>query len=202
MSRKPQQERAKRRRASLLDAAAAVLDTDGYGAVTTNSIAKEARAAVGTVYEYFPDKEALLAALLSRYRERLQVSVMASLGQASDSTDGLVERTVRAFARFYQREPGYAELWLGSQLVAPLQDAGEAWGRDFGVLISALVQQRTGVSVARAERVALTLVHAVSSVITLSLARPECERDALTDEAVFLAKAYLAGVAAGCEDSV
>ena len=43
----------------------------GFGAVTTNAIAAEAGAAIGTVYDYFPNKEALLGALLERYQARM-----------------------------------------------------------------------------------------------------------------------------------
>jgi len=195
MSREPKQARAEKRRASLLDAAAALLDRHGYGAVTTNAIAKEAGAAVGTVYDYFPDKAAVLSALLERYRERLQHTIMGALAEAGTDTNELVERSVRAFARFYQEEPGYAQLWLGSQLIAPLREAGDAWGQEFGGLIAQLVRQQTGKSETDAARAALTLVHAVSSVITLALTQKDSERDALIEEAVLLAKAYLSAQA-------
>ncbi len=191
MSRRPVQARARERRESLLDATAALLARAGWAAVTTNAVAREAGAAVGTVYDYFPNKEVLLEALLARYQERLQATVVGALAGAGDDLGALVDRGVRAFARFYREEPGYAALWLGSQLVAPLRDAGAAWGREFGALLGELVRAHTGATRARAERVALTLVHAVSAVVSLAVTRPPREREALVDEAVALATAYV-----------
>jgi AcrR family transcriptional regulator len=190
--RKPVQARAARRRSSLLEAAVRLLESGGYESVTTNAIAKEAGTSVGTVYDYFGNKEELLIALLERYRERLGATLMEALAGAGDvSVDTLVDRGVRAFAEFYQREPGYAELWLGSQLVGPLREAGAAWGTEFGRTIGALITDRVGLPKRRAERVALALVHAVSSVVTLALDRSGRERQRLIDEAVVLARGYL-----------
>lgn len=196
--RTPVQARATRRRNSLLDAVARLLAAEGYDAITTNAIAREAGTAIGTVYDYFPNKEAMLTALLERYRRRLEQRLMTALAEAAGAElDVLVERGVRAFADFYRQETGYAQLWLGSQLVGPLRDAGNRWGVQFGERLEALVQQRLGVSPARARRIALTFVHAISAVITMALGRPEAERDALIDEAVVLGQSYLRGVMQG-----
>jgi AcrR family transcriptional regulator len=192
------QPRAARRRDSLLDAAARLLADRGYEAVTTNAIAREARAAVGTVYDYFPNKDALLAALLDRYRQRLEQALVGVLADAADAElDVLVDRGVRAFAEFYQRETGYAELWLSSQLVGPLREAGNDWGERFGQLLGALVQARLGVGSSRAQVIARTFVHAISAVVTLALTRPEDEREALIAEAVAVGQGYLQRVAKG-----
>ncbi|MCA9710142.1 MAG: TetR/AcrR family transcriptional regulator [Myxococcales bacterium] len=189
--RRPVQRRAARRRDSLLDAAARLLASEGYEAITTNAIAREAGAAVGTVYDYFPNKEAVLAALLERYRQRLEQLLLRTLADAGKAdVDTLVDRGVRAFARFYREETGYAELWLGSQLTGPLREVGQAWGERFGELLGALVAERLGLPLARARVVALTFVHAVSAVVTLALGHPD-EREALVDEAVALGQGYL-----------
>ena len=196
--RRPDQARAARRRDSLLDAVTRLLAARGYEAVTTNAIAREAGTAVGTVYDYFPNKDAILVALLERYRQRLEQRLMTTLAAAADAElDMLVERGVRAFADFYREEAGYAELWLSSQLVGSLRDTGTRWGVQFGELLGALVQQRLEVSPARAQAIALAFVHAVSAVITMALGRSEAERDALIDEAVVIGQGYLGRVKEG-----
>jgi len=190
------QARAAQRRDSLLDAAARLLAERGYEAITTNAIAREASAAVGTVYDYFPNKDAVLAALLERYRQRLEQLLLRTLAEAGGADlDGLVDHGVRAFARFYREETGYAELWLGSQLTGPLRSAGAAWGERFGGLLGALVAERLGVDPSRARVIALTFVHATSAVVTLALGRPPAEQAALVDEAVALGQGYLRQVA-------
>jgi len=190
--RRPVQARAEKRRASLLDAAATILARDGYEGLNTNALAKEAHAAVGTVYDYFPNKQAVLLALLERYRKRLEAALLPTLAEAAQGDlDTLIEGGVRAFADFYRDEPGYAELWLGTQLVGPLRDAGDAWGDGFGDMLGAVFRHRLNLSPSRAKTVAQTFVHAVSAVVSLAQTRSGRQRERLVDEAVALGQRYL-----------
>src|SRR5271156_3361117 len=59
--------RGEHRVASLLDAAVRVFGELGYHAATTNAIAAEARVSPATLYQFFPNKEAIAAALVIRY---------------------------------------------------------------------------------------------------------------------------------------
>ena len=59
--------RGERRVASLLDAAARVFGELGYHAATTNAIAAEAKVSPATLYQFFPNKEAIADALVTRY---------------------------------------------------------------------------------------------------------------------------------------
>jgi AcrR family transcriptional regulator len=65
--RRPQQNRAALRRASFLKAAEQLFGALGYEAVTMTAIALEAQASIGTLYDYFPDKPALVIALITQY---------------------------------------------------------------------------------------------------------------------------------------
>jgi AcrR family transcriptional regulator len=59
---------------TLLDATARVLVREGYDRASTNRIAAVAGVSVGSLYQYFPNKEALVAALVARHnRETLQL---------------------------------------------------------------------------------------------------------------------------------
>ena len=59
---------------TLLDATARVLTREGYDRASTNRIAAVAGVSVGSLYQYFPNKEALVAALVARHnREILQL---------------------------------------------------------------------------------------------------------------------------------
>lgn len=60
------QARGERRMAQLLDAAASVFCTVGYRAASTNAIAREAGVSPGTLYQFFPNKEAIGEALSER----------------------------------------------------------------------------------------------------------------------------------------
>lgn len=65
----PRQERSRRTVERILDAAARVFHEQGYAAATTNDIADEADVSVGSLYQYFPNKDALLVALTARHIE-------------------------------------------------------------------------------------------------------------------------------------
>ena len=58
--RAPSQNRAKKTVDRILDAARSILSEEGAGAFNTNRIAQTARVSVGSLYEYFPDKDAII----------------------------------------------------------------------------------------------------------------------------------------------
>jgi AcrR family transcriptional regulator len=64
--KKPRQTRSQRMKEDLLEAAARVLARDGARRFTTNRVAEAAGASVGSLYQYFPNKAALLVALHER----------------------------------------------------------------------------------------------------------------------------------------
>lgn len=63
----PSQARAVATVDAILEATARVLVTRGYAALTTNDVAKKAGVSIGTLYEWFPGKEALVAGLVDRH---------------------------------------------------------------------------------------------------------------------------------------
>lgn len=73
-AREPKRERGKQRVAALLDAGAAVFAEKGYETATMTEIAERAEAAIGSLYQFFPSKEALAEALFERFAERWAAS--------------------------------------------------------------------------------------------------------------------------------
>jgi AcrR family transcriptional regulator len=65
------QKRSKAMVETLLDATARVLTREGYDRASTNRIAETAGVSVGSLYQYFPNKEALVAALVARHNREL-----------------------------------------------------------------------------------------------------------------------------------
>jgi AcrR family transcriptional regulator len=125
LRRHPRQARGERRIAELLDAADRIFAAVGYEAATTNAIAREAGASVGSLYQFFPDKEALLLALAARYRaelheihERVFTAETARLPLAA-----LYDRVVETLAAFYRSHPGFRPLLFGSSTVPALATA-------------------------------------------------------------------------------
>ncbi|MEZ4451421.1 MAG: TetR family transcriptional regulator [Nannocystaceae bacterium] len=191
--RQPKQARSARRREELLAVAGRLLDEIGAEATTTTAIAEAAGASIGTVYEYFPHREALLRALLDGYRARLRAAVEAALAGADPgSWRDAAGRCVDAFVRFYRREPGYRVLWLESQTTPALREAGEAWGAEFSAVIGARLREAApALRPARARAIARVAVHLISSLTSLALAGPASQRASTLREARAALEAYL-----------
>src|ERR1700748_846009 len=68
----PQQERGERRVAQLLAAAEDVIARNGYAAATMTEISECAGASIGAVYQYFPNKEAIVRSLRSQYGNEME----------------------------------------------------------------------------------------------------------------------------------
>lgn len=195
--RAPVQERARRRRESFLDATERLLARSGLDAITTNAVAAEAGASIGTLYEYFPDRAALLSALLERYGERLHARIDEALTSAGDDWQSACDTVVDAFARFWMDEPGYRPLWLAtlsasSDTAALLASTGERWGDAFTTRVAKVIA-RFAPALRPAERrlTARIVVHLVSSLLFVAMQGPASRRRATIDETKLALRAYL-----------
>ena len=91
--RAPKRQRGKQRVAELLTAGAAVFAEKGYEAATMTEIAARAGAPIGSLYQFFPSKEALADTLVQNYVALLAADMEALEARAHDmDTDDLVER--------------------------------------------------------------------------------------------------------------
>ena len=82
----PQRDVGRQRVAELLQAAAAVIQERGFEAATMAEIAERADANIGSLYRFFPNKDAVAEALIRQYSETLQVEYDAIHARAADAT--------------------------------------------------------------------------------------------------------------------
>lgn len=111
--RRPQQERGERRVGEILDAAAAVIAEVGVEAATTNAIAERAGSSVGSLYHFFPNKEALVLGLAGRYEAEMRALNEAAMQAeaAQVPIPVMVEGIVTPLARFMERNPAYMPVY-------------------------------------------------------------------------------------------
>jgi AcrR family transcriptional regulator len=83
--RTPRQARARATFAAIVDACAQLMASGGYDALTTNAISERAGVSVGTLYEYFPNREAIVVALTTEACSRLVERMTRAVGE----TDGM-----------------------------------------------------------------------------------------------------------------
>ena len=80
--KKPVQSRAVETYACILEAAAQLVERHGVAAFNTNLVAERAGVSIGSLYQYFPGKDALLIALMRREKERFGEDAQAALAAA------------------------------------------------------------------------------------------------------------------------
>jgi AcrR family transcriptional regulator len=105
--KKPAQKRSRATVDAIVDATARVLVRDGYDALSTNRVAREARVSVGSLYQYFPGKEALVAAVMEQYASRMQENIAARLQDAGTAAtaEEVATEMIRAMLAAQQSEP-------------------------------------------------------------------------------------------------
>jgi AcrR family transcriptional regulator len=105
--RKPVQGRSREKVGYVLEAAARVFGELGYGGATTNKISERAGVSVGTLYQYFPNKDAILLLLAERHvreGERELEAVAKRLREGEPEAEELVRALVGAVVRLHAGE--------------------------------------------------------------------------------------------------
>lgn len=107
----PQQERGQRRVAALVSAAESVMAEVGYEAATMSAIAEKARAPIGSLYQFFPNKVAITRALRTWYGKQFQ-GVLAFLDEDSDalSIKSFVNQLIDSTIVFVESHPAFVPL--------------------------------------------------------------------------------------------
>lgn len=181
---------------ALLEATARIVSQAGLDRATTNRIADVAGVSIGSLYQYFPGKEALLAALIEREAQRDLAAMRAVMAQCAQlPLSQAIGRSVVELVGRHARDPALYR-WMLTYVPAlgqhPKVRAVAAEGR--ALLRDALVARRhelaPGVEPAMA---AMILGSAIEAAIhTAVFERPECLRDgALAAELERLCTRYL-----------
>ena len=108
-ARVPKRARGKQRVAALLQAAAAVFGEKGYEAATMTEIAARAGAPIGSLYQFFPVKEALADTLVQNYAEMLAADLMALEARAGGIDAKTLVEGLFGLLRAHPRERAAAQ---------------------------------------------------------------------------------------------
>ncbi|MEH2611269.1 TetR/AcrR family transcriptional regulator [Bradyrhizobium sp. AZCC 1693] len=114
MARKPptkprknaSQERSRATVDALIEATARILVREGFDKASTNRIAEVAGVSVGSLYQYYPGKEALVAAVIDRHNQEIMRVVRAALAEvASQPIEKAVRRIVAVAIEAHRIDP-------------------------------------------------------------------------------------------------
>ncbi|MFB6837185.1 TetR family transcriptional regulator [Streptomyces sp. NPDC056361] len=115
LRRMPVQKRSAERFERLLDACAQLLDEVGYAALTTKEVARRADVPIGTLYQFFSDREGLIGALAVRNLESFVARVAGRFEREEpEGVPGIVEVTVDEFVTMRRTIAGFGVVDFGA----------------------------------------------------------------------------------------
>ncbi|MBO1281667.1 TetR/AcrR family transcriptional regulator [Acinetobacter nosocomialis] len=120
--KRPRQARSVATFEAILEAAARILESLGFSGFNTNAVAELAGVSIGSLYQYFPSKDALIVELIRRERAKLSNHIVEAIQQsdASDLKENL-KRIIQAAVQHQLSRP---------QLARTLEFASELIGKD------------------------------------------------------------------------
>ena len=126
---------------AIVEAAARIFESEGATGYTTNAIAERAGASIGSVYQYFPDKDAITAALIRRETASFLAEARGSAGAAD--WQAALERLIDAAVQHQLRRPVLARLIDVEEARLPLQEENGEVADTLSDLVTAALA-RTG----------------------------------------------------------
>ncbi|HEX6956598.1 MAG TPA: TetR/AcrR family transcriptional regulator [Ferrovibrio sp.] len=181
-----------------MEATARILVKEGFDKASTNRIAEKAGVSIGSLYQYFPSKEALVIAVIERHtRELMQVARAALAEVATLPVEQAVRRLVAAAIAAHRVDPRLHRVL--SEQIPRTGRLGEIeiFNREFYALFRAYLENhRNELRSVDLELAAFMCVTAIEALThTAVLYRPEMLSDdgaeALVDEATRLVTRYL-----------
>lgn len=179
------QARGERRIAQLLEAAASVFCTTGYTAASTNAIAREAGVSPGTLYQFFPNKEAIAIELGDRLMHEMRETYGEALAPVDPATplEEAVGAAVDRFIAFNCDHPVFFALMHGPDIPGRIAEEHDALHATLvsriEALLSSLLPDAPPADLTRTAHVCLGMYKAG---LELVLAHEGAERDAYTRE--------------------
>ena len=108
---------------AVLEAAARILELEGRQAFTTNHVAELAGISVGSLYQYFPGKEAIVAVLVRQMRHEMLDDFEQAVRQSQgEDLSGAAQALVRAAVRHHLRRPALAQVLEREEADLPLDE--------------------------------------------------------------------------------
>jgi AcrR family transcriptional regulator len=195
MRRQPRQARSQERVSQILDVAEQMFIAEGYETTTTNAIAARAKVPIGSLYQFFPDKAAILQALTGRYMELLQQR-FTDLHTAEMLELPLpihVNQVIDATNQFFYDHPGYHAIFMQVQGIMPELQAIEAAtdAQLIQELATSLSLRNSNGEQANYDAISFVLVKTIGTLLWLALSQEQSFRQQLVIEIKRLTLNYL-----------
>jgi AcrR family transcriptional regulator len=181
----------------IVEAAARVFEERGYAGATTNRIAERAGVSIGSLYQYFPNKEAILAVLLEQHTQEVANAVGAIRRHVAEEPHdlvGVLQHFVEDMVALHSKNPRLQHVLLDEaprppHLKAKLQELERAAVESTEVLLRANPQ----VKLEHYRTAAYLAVQSVETLVHRFVSEPpdEISRESLAAELVRMLVRYL-----------
>lgn len=185
---------------ALVEATARILVREGFDKASTNRIAEVAGVSVGSLYQYFPGKEALVAAVIERHQQQIMRTVRGELaGILDEPPEYAMRRLVAVAVKAHRVDPRLHRV-LAEQIprVGKLEDVETFSRENFALFRAYLERHRDEVRVDDLELASFVCVTTIEALThNAVLHHPKTlsgdAMDALIDEGARLVGGYLMG---------
>lgn len=188
------QARGQQRIQLLLDVSEQLFAEVGFEATTTNAIAARAGMSPGSLYQFFPNKDAIAEALATRYLERLRATQAYSFAPeiVHLPIDALIDRVVDPLVGLHVAHPGFWTLFGGStvspRLAVATRDFMDSVYERTEAMFAVRAPHLSEVQRARCAKVSVQLIRAL---LPLVVAADPAERQAVVQELKAAQRGYL-----------
>jgi AcrR family transcriptional regulator len=184
---------------ALLQATARILIREGFDKASTNHIAAVAGVSVGSLYQYFPSKEALVAAVIDRHSQEIRQTVRGELAEAVNlPIDEGVRKLVAVAVKAHRIDPKLHHV-LAEQIprVGRLENAATFSRQNYSLFASYLERHRDEIRPVDLELAAFVCVTSIEALTHTAVLHRKVvageAMEALIEEATRLVVGYLTG---------
>jgi AcrR family transcriptional regulator len=196
----PRQARAQATVRAILEATVQILDREGLDAATTTRIAEVAGVSVGSLYQYFSHRDAVLNALQEREFERALALMQNALARANlkRQPGDILREVIAGLAKLYGASPGLHRVLAIEGLRVAKADRVHAFdARVLGIIRNFLGATQPPIRRRNVEAAAFVAFQSVRATMLANLLsdQPGLEEQTVADELVDLVLQYLVGSA-------
>ena len=178
----PVQKRSRERVERMLAVATELIAEKGSDALRMGEVAERAGVSIGSLYQFFPDKTALLATLVERWNAESRRCIEEAMSSVRD--EGGFRRAfaglIDVYYRIFLAEPAMRDIWSGAQADKTLRETQLLESRKNGALVADVLRRlRPHGDPAALERSAFVVMHLGEEAMRLAISVEREEGDAL-----------------------
>ena len=193
--RLPTQRRSRERVERMLSVATTLISEKGIDAVKMSEIASLADVSIGSLYQYFPEKAALVRTLAERYNAEGRACVEAELGTVNvdAALEPTLHRIVDGYYEMFMQLPAMRDIWRATQADKALQEMDEADCEHHAMMLyRVLINLRPNADQTELKTLASLVMQQIAAVVRHAITLERTEGDATIEmfKKMFIANVF------------